>query len=83
MVVTPKSKFRLGNLKNDASKKHGANSPRIQNPDEGRTFQVLVSRQVCQQEPRRGWDFGPFWFRNSRAANVEAIQAIGGPTCVS
>jgi hypothetical protein len=47
MVVTPKSKFRLGNLERDASKKHGANSPRIQNPDEGRTFQVLSGASGC------------------------------------
>jgi hypothetical protein len=47
MVVTLISKFRLGNLKSDASKKHGANSPRIQNPDEGRTFQVLSGASGC------------------------------------
>ena len=34
-------------LKSDASKKHEANFPRIQNPDEGRTFQVLSGTSVC------------------------------------
>ena len=67
-------------LKSDASKKHEANFPRIQNPGEGRTFQVLVSRHcsVCQQERRRRWEFGPLWFPNSRTADVEVIHVIGG-----
>ena len=34
-------------LKSDASKKHEANFPRIQNPGEGRTFQVLSGTSGC------------------------------------
>src|SRR6476659_3909053 len=57
MVVTPQSKFYLGN-KSDATK-----SPRIQNPDEARTFRVLVGRHFgvpTGTSPK--WDFGPLWF---------------------
>jgi hypothetical protein len=62
------------------NKSDASNSPRIQNPGEGRTFQVLVSRhcRVCQQERRRRWQFGPLWFPNSRTADVEVIHVIGG-----
>ena len=64
-------------LKRDASRNNEAN---LQNPDEGRMFQVLVSRHcwVCQQERRRRWEFGPLWFPNSRTADVEGIHVIGG-----
>src|SRR6478672_5436318 len=74
MVVTPKSKFCLGILR----------AMRAETMRLIYRTQMRVERsrscQALQGVPLRrwSWDGGPLWFRNSRAANVEAIHRIGG-----